>query len=154
MAKMAVAKAPDSLDTLALGSCLGIVLYDAKAKVAGLSHAMLPEIALAKAASRDNIAKFVDTAICALLDDLVRHGGNRRCVQAKIAGGANMFPDIVSSGITIGERNVESARDVLGGLDIQIVAEDVGGSAGRTIIFNIEESELTVKTLRFGVKII
>ena len=37
-----IAKAPDILVTYALGSCVGICLYDPMVKLAGLSHIMLP----------------------------------------------------------------------------------------------------------------
>ena len=37
-----VARSPDALVTFALGSCVGICLYDRARKIAGLSHIMLP----------------------------------------------------------------------------------------------------------------
>ena len=57
-----IAKAPDILVTYALGSCIGICLYDAVSKTAGLSHIMLPSAAQAPNVS-DQPMKFADTAI-------------------------------------------------------------------------------------------
>jgi chemotaxis protein CheD len=38
-----VARAPDTIVTYALGSCVGVALYDEAAGVGGLAHIMLPE---------------------------------------------------------------------------------------------------------------
>ena len=43
MADLKVAKAPDSLITLGLGSCIGLTLYDPVTKVGGMVHYMLPD---------------------------------------------------------------------------------------------------------------
>ena len=64
MADLNVCKAPDSLTTLGLGSCIGACLYDPVAKVAGMLHFMLPDSTRIK--SNQNTAKFGDTGgICA-----------------------------------------------------------------------------------------
>ncbi len=42
MAEYKIAKVPEILTTLGLGSCIGICLYDKQAKIAGLAHIMLP----------------------------------------------------------------------------------------------------------------
>ena len=41
MADLKVAKAPDSLITLGLGSCIGLTLYDPVTKVGGMVHYIL-----------------------------------------------------------------------------------------------------------------
>ncbi|MEG1778040.1 MAG: chemotaxis protein CheD, partial [Angelakisella sp.] len=59
-------KAPDILVTYALGSCVGICLYDANSRIAGLSHIMLPDSSqIVGGASQ--IMKFADTGIVELL---------------------------------------------------------------------------------------
>ena len=57
MADLKVAKAPDSLITLGLGSCIGLTFYDPVAKVGGMVHYMLPDSTQLK--NNANIAKFV-----------------------------------------------------------------------------------------------
>lgn len=153
MAQMAVAKAPDKIETQALGSCVGIVLYAPYAKVGGISHAMLPDVNDAKKESRGNPAKFVNTAVEALLSEMMEAGAGIKYIKAKLAGGANMFPDISTEDSPhIGRRNTDAARLYLKRVKIPIVAEDVGGSFGRTIILDTATGKLKVKSFAHGEK--
>lgn len=140
------APAPHKLITLGLGSCVGIVLYDSSTKVGGLSHIMLPDSTQFR--NNGNKGKFPDTAIPLLIEDMVALGARRSAIKAKIAGGAQMFssPDkkLISN---IGTRNVEQTQGVLHRLNIPILASDVGGNKGRTVIFDIESGTVWVRTL-------
>ena len=44
MADYKVGRAPDTLISYGLGSCIGISLYDPQTKIGGLLHIMLPEL--------------------------------------------------------------------------------------------------------------
>lgn len=46
MADLKTAKAPNTLTTLGLGSCIGLTLYDPVTKIGGLVHYMLPDLSL------------------------------------------------------------------------------------------------------------
>ena len=59
-----VARSPDIVMTYALGSCVGICLYDRGKKIAGLSHIMLPDSTATHGAVQ--VARFADTARTAL----------------------------------------------------------------------------------------
>ena len=134
MADLKVAKAPAVLYSLGIGSCVGIILYDSTTKVGGMAHIMLPDINLVK--NRTNRAKFANTAIIDMIKQMVEAGAERRFIKAKIMGGAHMFGFASSSAvINIGARNIEKVKEVLGELRIRILAEDVGGSYGRSYIF-------------------
>ena len=65
-------------------------------------------------------------------------------LKAKIAGGSQMFQFGSSDTIRIGPRNVEAVKKELKRLSIPIIAEDTGGSSGRTIEFNPSTSMLSV----------
>ena len=148
MADLAIAKAPDCLETLALGSCVAIVLYDPVVKIGGLAHAMLPDIHFASINARDRVHKFVNTAIEVLVDQMVRHGVSIATIRAKLVGGANMFPGISANDVMhIGERNVQAARAQLVTLNIRIVAEQTGGSLGRSIHLDTQTGKLTMRTI-------
>lgn len=151
MADSAVAKKPVKLTTLGLGSCVGISLYDKSTAVGGMVHIMLPSIENAR--SKDNIDKFADTGIPALIDTMVDEGAYKHRVTAKIAGGASMFSFNSKTQLNIGERNVAATKDSLKTLKIPIVAEDTGQNYGRTIVLDTENGELTVKSALKGIKV-
>lgn len=138
-----VTKAPDVLVTYALGSCVGICLYDAKITVAGLSHIMLPN-SKDIAGSTSNKHKFADTAIVELIELMERQGCMRRRIVAKIAGGAQMFAGS-SGSFNIGERNVAAVKQILASLSIPIVAQETGANFGRTVFFNAATGIMEVR---------
>jgi chemotaxis protein CheD len=133
---------PDSLITYALGSCVGICLYDSANRVAGLSHILLPE-AFRDSPEAENV-KFADRAIEVLVGSMEKLGSLRYRLTAKIAGGANMF---ATSGISIGDRNVETVKSELERLRIKLVAEDTGADYGRTVVFDPQNGLMTVKSI-------
>jgi chemotaxis protein CheD len=151
MADLQSARHPCVLTTLGLGSCVGIALYDSVRKIAGLAHIMLPSSQQAK--NNSNIAKFADTAIYKLIDDMVKLGASQTSIVAKLAGGAQMFSfSDASEMMRIGARNVIASKVILGSLKISIIAEDTGGNYGRTIELNSENGKLMIKTIGHGVK--
>jgi len=56
-------KAGDIIVTYALGSCIGISIYDPVAKVGGLLHYMLPDSTLDVKKAAETPAMFADTGI-------------------------------------------------------------------------------------------
>ena len=153
MADLNTCTSPDAITTLGLGSCVGIVLYDPVIKVAGLAHIMLPDSTQIR--SNDNVAKFADTGIDALLERMEQMGVSRRRLTAKIAGGAQMFAfTSENSMLAVGRRNVEATKKKLAELGIKIIAEDTGDSYGRTIEFYPENGELMIKSVGRDKKVI
>ncbi len=146
IADMNVVKAPTTIRTSGLGSCVGVVIYDSITKVAGLLHVMLPDSDLGKN-DRINVAKFADTGVPALLEMMRQAGARRTGLKAKIAGGAQMFQFGSSDAIRIGPRNIEAVKEQLKKHAIPILAEDTGGSKGRTIEFNPQTLLLHVRTV-------
>ena len=139
-----IALAPDILATYALGSCVGICLYDCRNKIAGLAHIMLPWSADSKSAG-ENSRRFADTGIAELANMMQSRGADFRCVTAKIAGGAQMFAT-TSAVFNIGERNVEAVKKVLNKFKIPIVAEETGKNFGRTVFFDAATGEMQIKS--------
>ena len=152
MADLKVARAPDVLTTLGLGSCVGIALYDKAQAIGGLVHIMLPS---SKMYPGQNLAKFADTGIDTLVKQLIAMGVKRAHMTAKIAGGAHMFGSTGTNDILkVGARNAEAVVDILTKMRIPIAASDTGGQYGRTIELRSDTGQLTIKTVGFGVKTI
>ncbi|MEN6460475.1 MAG: chemotaxis protein CheD [Syntrophomonas sp.] len=153
MADLKVAKAPDKLMTAGLGSCIGICLLDKNSKIGSLTHIMLPSSAQAK--NNQNKAKFADSAIELVLQEMKRSGANISRVVAKIAGGAQMFKFTGESDIMkIGERNSIAVVENLAKHNIKLLAKDVGGNYGRTITFDPETGDLLIRTIGHGERIV
>lgn len=146
------AKHPEVIVTYALGSCVGICLYDSKSKIGGLSHIMLPESSMFNKNDLNRM-KFADTALVDLVRELKRLGADVKRLTAKIAGGAQMFEVQQGSLIgTIGDRNVQSVKATLNGLRIPIIAEDTGSNYGRTVYFDLETGIMKVQSLSRSIK--
>ncbi|MCL2036881.1 MAG: chemotaxis protein CheD [Oscillospiraceae bacterium] len=143
-----VAKPPDVLVTYALGSCVGICLYDKRTKIGGLSHIMLPN-STTSGEPNINRMKFADTAIPDMIKKMVAMGALQVGLTAKIAGGALMFKTS-SDRFNIGERNVESVKSVLQSLRIPLIGQDVGLNYGRTVFFYPETGAAMVKSATKG----
>ena len=151
IAQMDVVKAPNTIRTSGLGSCVGVVLYDESKQIAGLIHVMLPDSSLGRS-DAVNVAKFADTGIKALIELLKLEGVHAFRLKAKIAGGAQMFQFTSDKdSMRIGPRNVEAVKAELRKNSIPLVAEDTGGNSGRTIEFDPITSKLNIRTVNQGV---
>ncbi|MCH5193190.1 MAG: chemotaxis protein CheD [Oscillospiraceae bacterium] len=143
IADLNVAKVPDSLVTYALGSCVGVCLYDNSKKIAGMVHIMLP-LSTEAANGADNKRRYADTGIKELIELMIKNGASKTSLTAKIAGGAQMFK-VASATFNIGERNVAAVKKVLAANGIRIVAEDTGLDYGRTQYFYAENGAMEIR---------
>lgn len=139
--------------TIGLGSCVAITLHDPAARVGGLAHILLPDEAMSR--DRSNPAKFPATIVPIMLDEMKRLGASRRRIQAKIAGGASMFANLITSNaINIGERNVVAVRAALARARVPIVGEDVGSDHGRSVYLFVADGRVEVRSLRKGSRVL
>lgn len=147
IADVNLVKKPENIRTSGLGSCVGVVVYDAKAGLAGLAHILLPDSSMAR--QKDiNIYKYADTALPYLIDSLIKKGALPDRLKAKMAGGAQMFQfSSQSNMMRIGPRNIEAVRGILHEYHIPVVAHDVGGNAGRTIEFDTNMNKLKIRKI-------
>ena len=145
MADLNVCKSPDGITTLGLGSCVGICIRDPVAKIGGLAHAMLPDSKLLN--NNENRAKFADTGIEDLVRKMLALGARKTRLEAKIAGGAQMFAFQQRADMgRVGDRNVEASKKKLQELGIPLKAQDTGQNYGRTIVFYPETGELIIRS--------
>ena len=141
------AEPPHKLVTYGLGSCVAIALYSKKAIIGSMAHVMLP---LAYSDEKNETpGKFADSAVAAMVQQMEIRGVGSSQLTAKITGGADMFAgQFKGTGRRIGARNILATRKTLDNFGIRLVAQDVGGSAGRTVEYTIETGLLMVRTLR------
>ncbi|MEP6618426.1 MAG: chemotaxis protein CheD [bacterium] len=154
VADYAVRQGEHVIATIGLGSCVAIVLYDREAQVGGLAHILLPNKSMAR--ETENLAKFPETIVPVMLDDMRRAGSAEGArISAKIVGGASMFGTLVNgSGINVGERNIVATREVLASAGIPILAEDTGLDYGRSVYFHLADGRVEVRSLKKGDRVI
>jgi chemotaxis protein CheD len=153
MADLNTTKAPGVLTTLGLGSCVGIAIFDLTTKIAGLAHIMLPDSTQIQ--NNSNIAKFADTAVAKLLQDMMRMGARHAQMKAKIAGGAQMFAfNSTNENMRIGDRNVEATLKLLKQYNIPLLARETGADFGRTVELYAEDGRFLIKTIGHGNRVL
>ena len=141
---MKIIRNSGTLVTYALGSCVGICLYESAIKLAGMIHILLP---LAPAGEAANVYKYADTAIAETLRKMEAFGARRRSITAKIAGGAKMFDIPGKSDFgNIGTRNSDTVVELLQKSGVGIRGRDVGGAVARTLFFDAETGAATIKS--------
>lgn len=152
IADMKIARQEGTLITHALGSCIGITIYDPLIKLGALIHIMLPETGDHK---DTNLFKFADTGIKETLRKLAIFGGVKSRYICKIAGGAQMFAVVGASGIgNIGQRNIEAVRKVLREEGLMIKNQDVGSNYARTMLMELDTGKVILRTAGRAEKIL
>jgi chemotaxis protein CheD len=149
VAEFAVATGDTLLTTSGLGSCVGVAVADPDAGVAGLAHVMLPEPPEGRVESA-RPAKSVAVGVERLVTAVEAAGADPDAVEAKLAGGSQMF-DFSGVSEGVGQRNVERTRETLTAEGVPIVGEDVGGTYGRSLAVCPETWALTVRSSHEGV---
>ena len=144
MADLNICESPDTITTLGLGSCVGVVLWDPVVKICGMAHIMLPDSTAIS--NNQNAAKFADTGLEELLKKLLAKGAKKERLVAKIAGGAQMFSG-KSPMMRVGDRNVEAVKKKLEEFGIPLKAEDTGENYGRTVVFYPQTGEYFIRAI-------
>lgn len=147
--ELAVATHPERLMTPALGSCVGVAIWDPVRRLGGLAHVMLP--APSRTTPDPESSRFATWAVPELVRLLVKAGSKRRSLCAKIAGGAAMFRSD-SETVPVGVRNVAEVRRQLELEGIPLSAEDTGGSHARTVVLHLDSGVLLVRSYSFGTR--
>ncbi len=154
MADLKTCSGEDAVTTLGLGSCVGIAIRDPGTGIGGLAHVMLPDSKEIR--NNSNRPKFADTGIEDLVSEIVKKGGNRSRLVAKIAGGAQMFAfgSSKTDMIRVGERNVLASKKKLEELKIPLLAQDTGKTYGRTVVFYPKSGDFHIRSVGMPEKII
>lgn len=147
IADCAVLKEEGVIITVGLGSCVGIALYDQKSRVGGLAHILLADsTSFNNQKNNFNPLKFADTAIPLLVEEIEKIGGSKNRLEAKIAGGSQLF-NFKQSEAGIGERNAQKVIDVLHKERIPLLNKDVGGNYGRTMQLFVDCGKVLISTV-------
>lgn len=132
MGEIVFTKEPERYHLLGLGTCLGVYIFDLQKKQYTMAHTMLPskDPELNNPRHDKHPGKFTDAAIINMIDLLIKNGSLKTNIQARVVGGAQIYNDTFN----IGERNWIVAKKHLDEQNIPILASDIGGNKGRSIV--------------------
>jgi chemotaxis protein CheD len=140
----------DVLVTYALGSCIGVTVYDPVAKVGGLLHFMLPESSLDIRKAGENPAMFADTGIPLLFKTCYELGAKKKRMIVKVAGGASILDD--ANFFRIGQKNITAMKKLFWKNNVFIEGEDTGSNCNRTFSIHISTGKVFVRTAHNGTR--
>jgi len=124
----AVSDEPDLIISTLLGSCVACCLWDEDAQAGGMNHLLLAGERVGSGSGYD-MAGVADME--QLINGIIKLGGRRDRLRAKLFGGAKMLG--TSTGI--GATNIKFAEEFLRQENIECVNASVGGSSARAIKF-------------------
>jgi chemotaxis protein CheD len=136
----------DLLITYALGSCLGITVYDIRQKRAGLLHCMMPDSGIDRNKAAGNPYLYVDSGMKVMLDDFYRKGSRKHDLIIRVAGGSSSKENEAEDFFKIGRRNFVSLRKYLWNEGLMLKAYDVGGYGSRTVTLEVENGKMIIKS--------
>jgi chemotaxis protein CheD len=140
--EVAAARSSTLFSTI-LGSCVSVCLWDPTTGAGGMNHFLLPD----QVSNGLSTARFGNVAVKTLLVKLDAFGVPVQSLRAKIFGGASVLDNGVAPREVLGARNIELARVLLTLAGIPVVAEDVGGTRGRKLIFRTSDGAAWVRKL-------
>jgi len=135
----------DVLITYALGSCLGITIYDPVVHVGGMLHVMLPTSSVDPVKAKTNPYMFVDTGVPQLFTESYNYGAKKERMIVKVAGGSSTNSNEAEDFFKIGKRNFVLLRKVLWKNGVLLKAHDVGKNYSRTMSLDLNSGKIIVK---------
>ncbi len=133
-------KEPTLVSTL-LGSCVSACLYDPVAGVAGMNHFLLATRRYSRNLPMGvtDAGRYGVHAMELLINDMIRLGAERKRIKAKAFGGGAVLTDVSDDNfLCVGDVNERFIREFLKTENIELTAEDLGGTKGRIIRFRTD----------------
>lgn len=130
-----------------LGSCISACIRDRVSGIGGMNHFMLPASSNSnswKAADNSASTRYGNFAMEHLINTILKNGGKRQNLEAKIFGGGRIIANMTD----VGMRNIAFARDYLETEGLRISSEDVGEAFPRLVVYFPATGKVRVKRLR------
>lgn len=141
---MKVSKNPkETLITYSLGSCIAVLVWDPKVKVAGLLHYMLPDSKIDPGRAQKSPYMFGDIGIPMLFRAAYGLGAVKERLHVYVVGGSQIMDS--AAVFNIGTRNYEVVKRLFAKNAIRPMKEDVGGSVNRTIRIELSTAKILLK---------
>ncbi len=141
-----------ALVSTVLGSCISVTMFNASSGTSAICHGMLPQCRTNEVHSCGNMKcselhKYVDCSIRIMINKMKASGIKRSDIEVKIFGGSEMVAvkRRTSDWKTVGQENIMTATSLIYKEKLNLVSYDVGGTAGRKILFNTKTGEVFMK---------
>jgi chemotaxis protein CheD len=135
----------DEIITFALGSCLGVTIYDPVAHIGAMVHVMLPSSSIDPVKASMNPCMFVDTGVKNLFLESYKVGAQRNRLIVVAAGGACANGLEQDDYFQIGKRNVTVLRSLLWKNGIILKNSDFGGNLARTLSLDVATGQVLMR---------
>ena len=138
------------LKTLALGSCIALVLLDPRTRSVGMVHVALPDSSIDRNKAKVKPGYFVDTGVGELLKRMMGLTGARSSTgfTVKMIGGAQVL--VQENAFNIGRRNELTIKKNLWEQGMGVHGEDVGGTISRNVVAEVDTGRVVITSAGRG----
>lgn len=133
-----------------LGSCISACVWDPVAGIGGMNHFLLPltdqdadQVNWSQRGKESDATRYGNFAMEHLINIILKHGGRKKNLVAKLFGGGDMLNNMSS----VGMKNLHFALRYLTSEKIQIEKADVGLACPRKVLFEPTTGKAFVKRL-------
>ena len=143
-----VTKSEEAITTV-LGSCVSACIWDQKNRIGGMNHFMLPLTEQdVKSVRWGNVpsdaTRYGNYAMEHLVNELLKHGGERQNLQAKVFGGGK----IIANMSNVGQKNSEFVLNYLATENIPLLAQDLEDDYPRKVLFHPTSGKAMMKRIQ------
>lgn len=128
-----------------LGSCVSITLWHPQQRFGAMSHFLLGErpVRQGDGTPKELDARYGTEALALMVQGLAEQGIQPHDCQAKVFGGANMFPrQTRGRPQQVGQRNGDAATAMLARLGVPVTSSALYGFGHREIVFDIATGDV------------
>lgn len=118
-----------------VGACVCVCLYDEARRIGGMGQFIVPGMIGTEGIIADEIARHGITSMEYLIGEIVKLGGDRKYLHAKLFGAGYLRSSSLPMEMIV-QSNIRFLKEYFELEKIGVVKEDLGGSARRKIYFN------------------
>jgi len=134
-----------------LGSCVSACIFDARRRIGGMNHFMLPSSGGGSQDGSDGwssvvgrAARYGNDAMEQLINAILRVGGQREDLEVKIFGGGRVLAQMTD----VGRRNIEFVQRYIETERLRLTASDLGDVYPRQLQFFPVTGRVRVRQLK------
>jgi chemotaxis protein CheD len=136
----------DEVIATVLGSCISVCIKDELHGIGGMNHFMLPGDFRVEDVFNSNSARYGMYAMEMIMGDILKLGGDRQKLTAKVFGGGHVL-NVATTKNSVPATNIQFIKAYLSMEGIQVIKSDVGGFHGRKVLYLPRLGKVFIKRL-------